>query len=253
MKRGSRVEETTATNNEIEPCKYVELNRQTLEKYLPKGRIARAILKEFCLFNKQIKTVDANTFAELDRLERLDLGSNNLTFIPMKTFDVLIELRELLLSMNQLSSINLQTFSNLSNLVELDISYNKLTEIHLGIFDTLLALNELWLNYNRLETIHSRLFSKLINLKILSLAHNIIQHIPDACFQANTKLTHLYLNDNELKNVNRNLFRPLKLIELHLHRNQLQLGTMDRDTFEDCRPTLVKLYVINSRTNSVTD
>ena len=92
------------------------------------GNIGRR-LKSLHLKNNILKSIEKQTFSDLNALETLDLTGNKLTEIKAGQLDTLVYLETLMLSDNQINHIEDGAFKNLINLKTLNMANNKLTNI----------------------------------------------------------------------------------------------------------------------------
>ena len=116
--------------------------------------------------NRDIQSIEDETFKEFTILEQLYLSSNELTSINSKMFEGLQKLKILDLRRNMIESANWDTFKNLVNLVELLISFNKIESIQDKTFEGLENLQKLDLENNEIEEIKSeKLYQNLIFIK----------------------------------------------------------------------------------------
>lgn len=154
------------------------------------------------LIDKQIKSIENETFKEFLKLQSLDLTSNLLI------------------------SIDSFTFSQLYKLEKLKIINNLLENIDETAFDDLLSLNDLDLSFNQLNQLKSNLFQKTINMEILDLSNNLIDNLDPKIFINIKNLTLLNLNNNQLKSID--FIKPLiNLSVLECNSNRLKYISND--------------------------
>lgn len=182
--------------------------------------------------NKSISKVllfKEDTFANLTKLQTLDMSYNNLVVLPSNLFCNLDSLRILNLTHSELDdarSIGLGTMENsncLTELVILDLSYNILKSIPDGIFASLESLKILYLNNNQLSELYPYAFSGLSRLQSLDLSNNRISHLPEQIFQQSSDILELYLQNNSLSSLTPRVFHGLRqLVGLNLSYNLLE-------------------------------
>ncbi len=88
--------------------------------------------------------------AQLDTLQRLDLGMNELTALAPGTFQGLTSLEELSLNTNRLSILAPGVFNGLKNLRTIALADNYISSLELGVLQGLSSLNRITLNNNYL-------------------------------------------------------------------------------------------------------
>ena len=104
----------------------VVLNRKQLEAWYPDFNTTR----EIDLHNRNITSIEVDTFASLTNVYTLDLSLNNLTQIDANTFESLVNLNYLDMSYNSLANISKDTFKSLNTLKQLFLLSNNLTVLN---------------------------------------------------------------------------------------------------------------------------
>jgi len=127
-----------------------------------------------------IRCIAQHAFLGLEELERLDLSSNNLTYIHQDTFKYnrklywlsladnklftlpsegvfinALSLRFLDLSSCRVIDISYITFKDIKNIKHLNISHNQIRDIKQGTFDVLRELRCLDISFNSLSSLHN--------------------------------------------------------------------------------------------------
>lgn len=162
-------------------------------------------LKELCAYNNKISNLNGVVFPP--RLERLDLGKNELTYISTFQFAYLENLQYLQLSNNRICFVEEDVFlKHLHTLTELHLASNDLQQLPYSI-------------------------GTLVNLKLLNLSGNQLNIIPDSIGFL-TSLLSLYLNSNRLCSLPRSIGNLKSLEYLDLSYNLLTflpptIGTLD--------------------------
>ncbi|KAJ6927171.1 hypothetical protein NC651_011292 [Populus alba x Populus x berolinensis] len=121
-----------------------------------------------------IDTKGSEGLSRLNKLERLDLGSNNFNNSILSSLKELSSLKYLNLDYNQLQgSINMKEFNLLSNLEVLRLPRNKIQDVvALTGLCELKHLQELDISYNNLTGSLPSCFSNLTNLQALDISFN---------------------------------------------------------------------------------
>lgn len=149
--------------------------------------------------NRIGSNVPTNVFANLNRLEDVNLAYNKISRIEPGAFDSVPALKILFLSNNLLQSINSDDFTGAKNLQELFLDSNVIERIEANAFD-LPKLEILSLKDNRLKSLPNNIFENLTKLERIDLSHNDIVDIDDL-FKNCDQLYSLSLNHNpNLKN-----------------------------------------------------
>ncbi|XP_078056888.1 uncharacterized protein LOC144481626 [Mustelus asterias] len=126
--------------------------------------------------------------------EILLLNYNNLSSVPLTSFQSLPYLKDLDLSHNQIQHFDLVS---LLPLEKLDLSSNSLTRI--PDFKNLRNLKKLVLDHNQIPDLPERAFDVLVSLEALSIKGNAIRVIPDGIFDSLGNLRHLILSGNRIE------------------------------------------------------
>jgi len=138
--------------------------------------------------NSGIKGIVPGAFENMDQLERLDLGRNQLTELKASTFRGLRRLRKLKLRLNDIHEVEPFAFLGLHHLKELDLSSSSFrqtsTRLVPGCFAGLGKLRELKLGRNNLYPVNyfeNGTFEGLDSLKTLDLKG---MHTDNGCVDA---------------------------------------------------------------------
>jgi len=121
-----------------------------------------------------IKGIVPGAFENMDQLERLDLGRNELTEIKASTFRGLRRLRKLKLHGNEIREVAAGAFLGLHDLKHLDLSGNtprasRTTNLRAGCFAGLGKLRELKLGFSYIDRFEAGVFEGLDSLKMMDL------------------------------------------------------------------------------------
>ena len=93
------------------------------------------------LGDKQLGEINAEMFEGMDNLEKLYLGANKLTSVPLNAFMKLTKLKIISLRQNQIEELPNGLFKNNVNLETIYLNGNKLKFIGSTLFDGLTKLN----------------------------------------------------------------------------------------------------------------
>ena len=163
------------------------------------------------------KILNALTVTQRNALTRLDLDSNQLTYLP-HSFGNLSALSQLWLQRNQLTSLP-DSFGDLSALTKLGLAQNQLTSLAHS-FGNLSALSGLALNYNQLTSLPDS-FGNLSALSGLGLNNNQLISLPHS-FGNLSALSQLWLQTNQLTSLPDSFGDLSALTQLDLDENQLK-------------------------------
>lgn len=183
-------------------------------------------LEELDISHNPLEDAFTNLLAPLEKLEYLNMGYSNLSYIGPETFSKMTSMRRLVLSGNDLNSLEAGLFGNLTLLESLELSDCGLRRpINATVFFTNLTyteLKELKLAGNPLIIMKdSPLFPKqLSRLKSLDLSKCNLTFLPDNAFKLNENITQLNLAGNQLDS------QPgsLKFLQLLPSLENLDLG-----------------------------
>lgn len=160
---------------------------------------------------------------QLEELEELYLGNNNISFIPPGIKN-LKKLKVLSLIKNQISIIPIE-ICYLSDLVQLGLNQNAIKEIPEELCD-LKKLEVLGLNNNQISAIPQKI-KNLKNLKLFGIENNLVQIIPFEIVRLNNLLT-FHIKDNPLQAppievaTSKNNVEAIKNYFLELRKNDKQ-------------------------------
>jgi Leucine-rich repeat (LRR) protein len=167
--------------------------------------------------NVGLKELYRDDFKPYNKLLKLDISQNNLTYLGNMVFRYLESLEFLNLSKNKIKSIHIGSFDECSQTLKIiDLSYNNLIAFPANILDALsVAKLELHLQYNEIELMAVPIVNKDISLHTLDISNNKIKNFRFNC----TEIETLWLNDNQLKEF---LTPNCSIQNLHLSNNQLE-------------------------------
>jgi len=192
----------------------------------------------------QITQIQPNAFQGLGNLRLLDLIGNQIIQIHSNAFQGLNNLQELHLRFNQIIQIHSNAFQGMDNLRWLDLDNNQITQIHPNAFQGLNNLRNLYLRNNQITQIHPNTFQGLGNLQDLYLNLNQITQILPDTFQGLGNLRGLYLQSNQITQIHPNAFQGLNNLQ-HLSLRNNQITQIQPDTFQGLG-NLRELYLFNN-------
>lgn len=211
-----------------------------------------------------------DAFANLDRLEKIDLSDNSIQFIHTHAFTSLSRsLKRLHLSNNMFEKIPFQALAYL-DLKLLDMSNNLIISTFDIFFDKKLTVGELNLEYNRIAVMPPYSFQNFRKISIVRLSYNPIEVLLDDSFK-DGKMDELYLSHCFIRDIQPKVYRglentlekldlsfnnishlPFELFEnfdrlrhLNLDQNQLKLSPEEMENFRLF--TLHKFSVIGDK------
>lgn len=155
-----------------------------------------------------------------EAVEVLLLGDCGITEVEPGAFKSLEKVIRLNLSNNSISYLDESVFSKDSKLEFLALSDNNLTSVT-GTFNRTRRMRELRLSSNQIHDITDA-FKGLTFLRKISMRSNLVTHIPDDAFSDNSELAEINLSENKIRWMGRNALKGLvTLNKLLLQGNQL--------------------------------
>uniref|UniRef100_A0A914MNV2 Uncharacterized protein n=1 Tax=Meloidogyne incognita TaxID=6306 RepID=A0A914MNV2_MELIC len=157
----------------------------------------------------------------------LDLSSNKLTSLNIRTFEGLVKLERLLLFNNSIQNIHEEAFRELKNSLEyLNISHNLITKLPAAI-GRLSRVETVDLSHNKISTYYNFILNKMPHLTHLNLSQNLLTSIDNYVFDGCESLLEINLGSNRIQNISPDAFNKCpKLRKIDLSKNLLfQLGT----------------------------
>ncbi|XP_075429737.1 uncharacterized protein LOC142467693 [Ascaphus truei] len=197
------------------------LNQNNLTFLFPGAFIALSNLKELNLRkNSRLTYLHAHTFRGLLNLISLDLSHCNIFEIHPLVFSHLFSLEDLELGSNEIHYIP-QALRKLHNITRLSLEKNHVAAIGRNSFKHQQALQDLNLRRNRIRVIQDDAFNQLNKLNVLNLGHNSISRLPNQIFNGLRQLKIMYLEANEIARINCSFNRLVNLKKLHLNNNRI--------------------------------
>jgi Leucine-rich repeat (LRR) protein len=165
----------------------------------------------------------------LDRIQRISLGINELKTIDLSPLAGSTNLTELILYMNHLETIDLSPLTSCPNLEYLELSDNNLENIDLTPLASCRKLNALNVGGNKTGRIDLSPLSECRDLKILNIDDMKLTDVDLSPLSGCRELEFLKLNDNELESIDITpLFECDKLDLLEIDRITLTT-TLNRE------------------------
>ncbi|XP_023318341.1 lutropin-choriogonadotropic hormone receptor-like, partial [Trichogramma pretiosum] len=143
----------------------------------------------------QAGIADLAQLPRFPQITKIDLTSNNLTFIPPKAFVDYPNLHTLLLKQNRLRQIDAKAFENLTGLLVLELNDNELENF---LFPSEQQIEELSLSNNRIYKLEASSFRDAKHLLSLDLRANPIKKIDEQAFQHLHRLKKLTLSNTKV-------------------------------------------------------
>ncbi|OAD62199.1 Relaxin receptor 1 [Eufriesea mexicana] len=123
-----------------EALKFINLNKNQLTSEglkLPE----LPVLKEMSMQKNKIKTIEEDTFQNLEQLVELNLAFNEITTVPLNVFQPLKNLTRLQLGYNRLHNLPMAVLSPLTRLYSLDLEGINLDTLPKNAFDVFMKLD----------------------------------------------------------------------------------------------------------------
>ncbi|GFT62226.1 toll-like receptor Tollo [Nephila pilipes] len=201
--------------------------------------------------------LSAETFSQLQLLERLDLGENNINNLPQTLLCPLRRLETLNLTLNNfsdISSVGLSTGNRDNVLCLVDVQRVRLSRNRIKVltskgFAAVNQLRELRLDHNIISRAEESALHGLDKLRILDLSNNQIVALPPLVLRNCEELVELYLQNNSISVLPPGLFAGLQqLLILDLSRNEITSHWLSIDTFAD----LIRVATLDISYNRLT-
>lgn len=248
-------------------------------KSIPADRLTDLEISILMLSENKISALSEDAFRGVQKVEVMDLSTNELTDLNEKTFEPIeSSLMQLKLNFNQLGQMTVEklekVLNNLKKLRALHLGDNSLTELpniaqltkleevvirsnqieFLNDHEQLLpsSLIDLHAEYNRVKVLNANTLSNLPNLKYLNLEANQISSISPDAFAYLSKLIHVHLGKNFLKVLPANVFFSLvDLQRLDLSAQNQALRQIEDYAF-DRRANSREIMKIDLSNNGIT-
>lgn len=158
-------------------------------------------LKILIKTNSDIEKITNGSLHGLYKLEVLFLYRNNIKTIEEDSFKDLQSLRELRLSGNKIESVDDNLLKGLKNLTEIFLINSRIKTITSEAFSTNTKLEKIYIERNEIQNLEKNVFKELKELKFLNLSRNEISTIEFELFQNNRKLEIVDLSHNDIKQI----------------------------------------------------
>ncbi|XP_041368487.1 slit homolog 2 protein-like isoform X2 [Gigantopelta aegis] len=127
---------------------------------------------ELRIEQNHITQIPSRAFADMKKLQRIDLSNNQISYIAPDAFSGLHSLRTLVLYGNKVADLPPGLLNGLSSLQLLLLNANKITCVRVDAFKDLHNLNLLSLYDNKIQSLANGTFNPLNNIQTLHLARN---------------------------------------------------------------------------------
>jgi Leucine-rich repeat (LRR) protein len=160
----------------------IEIKRSNF-KFFPSNLIeVMPNLKSITVQNCGLVMLNATNFGfastqDLEDVESLHLGDNQLETLKAYTFSQAKGLIELQLANNRLSNIDAAAFYGLSRLDVLDLSHNLLDYLDVDVFLPLVSLHRIVLKQNQFQVFNLDIFRGNVKLFDVYLANNALKQV----------------------------------------------------------------------------
>ncbi|XP_055926756.1 toll-like receptor Tollo [Argiope bruennichi] len=201
--------------------------------------------------------LSAETFSQLQLLEHLDIGENNINHLPQTLLCPLRRLETLNLTLNNLSDISSVGLSagsrdNVLCLVDVQrvrLSHNRIKVLTSKGFAAVNQLKELRLDHNSISRAEESALHGLDKLRFLDLSSNQIVALPPLVLRNCEELVELYLQNNSISVLPPGLFTGLQQLQiLDLSHNEITSHWLGSDTFAD----LIRMTTMDVSYNRLT-
>ena len=163
------------------------------------------------------------TLSYLQKLELIDLSSNNYRRIPFRLFEFNPSLRLVAMERNFITYIPEGAFTSNPRLSRIYFRGNEIKYLPSLLFTSNDNLREVDFRNNKLAEFSGDLFFDNMHLHTVDFSHNLLHHIAEESFLANPNLYEVGLTSNLLSEVPPLLFEHnINLVTLKLSNNQIQ-------------------------------
>lgn len=227
------------SNNPSERCganlKLLDLSRNKIDRFLNSQLAALNKLQKLYLQGNGLSYLADRALEGLNSLNVLKLSDNKLVSLPPELFADTKEIKELYLQNNSLNVLAPGLLNELTQLLVLDLSHNSLTTdwINAATFTGLVRLIVLDLSFNKIGKLEQFLFRDLYNLQILRLNDNNIENIPDNIFSALYNLHTLIISNNKITKIDVDTFNGLYVLSL-LSIDNNKISNINNDALKNC-------------------
>ena len=231
--------------NSLEILWFLKIHNNELSHISENNFINCTELATLHLNDNKLIALSNKTF-HLPKLTVLDIGYNQLAWLPDGIFDSLVSLIQLNIDNNYLTALPYNVFESVTSLTLLRLNDNFISKLPIGTFDSTPYLRFLFLGDNDLIELSSGVFSKLRDLVVLDISGNKLSQIDRSTLTNLVSLDYLNLARNTISFLP-NLENLKKLSILDISINSLQ--HLSQSTFKG----LHNLEFLNVRYNNLAD
>ncbi|ESP01229.1 hypothetical protein LOTGIDRAFT_186050 [Lottia gigantea] len=226
--KGLKISVLEITNNPISTVE--EGGFGGLEHYLKRLLVSHTTLKSL-----------PKSMGNLQQLDRLDIGFNQITSIPDEVFQGIGNSLQLSMGNNNIVTIADGLLAGMNETIqELDISNCSLINVPIATFVNQKSINKLDMSNNRLQLLDNFAFSQLESVQEIKLDNNPIVNVKSSAFERCDKLARISFRGCSLRNVpGGSLGRAKSLEFVDLSHNTI------RSLTDQVFPSLTQLRTVN--------
>ena len=214
--------------NSLKDLWFLKIHNNELS-YIPENSFSNCTeLIKLHLNNNKLTVLSNKTF-QLPKLIILDIGYNQLAWLPNGIFNSLVFLGQLNIENNHLTALQNNVFESVTSLTLLRLNDNFISKLLIGTFDSIPNLRFLFLGDNDLIELSSDVFSNFWDLVVLDISGNKLSRIDRSTFKNLVSLDYLNLARNTISFLP-NLENLNKLSILDISINSLQ--NLSQSTFK---------------------
>lgn len=195
----------SGTFGNIKKINYLSLWENKIREIEEHAFDTLASLKELLLQSNMLESLHENTFSGLINLDTLFLSLNNFSSdgLPQNLLKKNKNIKKIEFSSNKrnLTTLPNKFFNNLVNLVEISMDRNGFVSLPENLFIGTTGLIRLSMIRNSLKTLPKKFFYDCQNLTSIQLQFNKITHLPQGIFLKQQNLVLLNLAENHIETI----------------------------------------------------